>query len=295
MSIKAFEATEGEGERRSVVPHIRGLMPSLAPSDARVARVISENPAGVIHLSVAEIAERAGVAGSTVIRASQRMGFRGFQHLKISLAQETGYPERRPEDESVSPKDSPGRILGKVMRSGARALEDALSTVDERAFEGAVETLAKARQCLFVGVGTSAPPAQDAAYRFLTIGVSAYGPPDIHTQHVAARLLGNTDACLAFSHTGATRETITALKGAKEAGAKTLVITSFSRSPITEFADLVLVAGGPEQSFRMEAMTSRIAHLSVLDALFVAVAMRIKRRANPALDITADVLGEHRY
>ncbi len=71
--------------------------------------------------------------------------------------------------------------------------------------------------------------------------------------------------------------------------------TSFSRSPIAELAEVVLVAGGPERSFRLEAMASRLAHLGVLDALGVAVALRTRERAIGELDIYAYVLVEHRY
>jgi DNA-binding MurR/RpiR family transcriptional regulator len=107
--------------------------------------------------------------------------------------------------------------------------------------------------------------------------------------------LGEGDVCFAVSHTGATRETVASVRSAKEAGATTIAVTSFSRSPITEHTDVVLVAGGPEESFRLEAMASRIAHLVVLDALFVAVARRTPERSNAALDAYADVLSEHRF
>ena len=108
------------------------------------------------------------------------------------------------------------------------------------------------------------------------VGVVSNAPPDVHVQHVAARLLTDGDVCVAISHTGATRETVATVRAARDAGATTIAVTSFSRSPISRLADVVLVAGGPELSFRHEAMASRLAHLSLLDALYVAVAMRFQ-------------------
>lgn len=286
----ASDAGLAEG---NILPRIRATLPSLIPSDARVAREILENPEGVIHLSVGDVASAAGTSASTVVRCCQRLGFRGFQHLKIALAQD-GVHNRGLEHHDAA-KGSSHEILGRVLSSAARVLQDSLSTVGIREFEEAVGVLRRARRVLFVGVGTSAPLAQDAAYRFLTIGVRAEAPPDVHAQHVAARLLKPGDVCFAVSHTGATRETVTSVKAARESGATTVAVTSFSQSPITEFTQIVLVAGGPELSFRLEAMTSRIAHLSVLDALIVAVAIKTRKRSNAALDTTADVLGEHRY
>jgi DNA-binding MurR/RpiR family transcriptional regulator len=231
-----------------------------------------------------------------VVRCCQKLGFRGFQHLKIALAQEAlGPMQVWKRSGETGAAHSPHEMLKEVLLSGAQVLKDSLFTLDARAFEGAVRAISEARRVLFVGVGTSGPLAQDAAYRFLTIGVRAEAPLDVHHQHVAASLLSKGDVCFAVSHTGATRETVASVKAAKEAGAKTVAVTSFSRSPITEYSDEVLVAGGPEVSFRLEAMTSRIAHLSVLDALFVAVAAGDRERSDAALDAYAAVLTEHRF
>lgn len=277
-----------------VLPRIRAELPALNPSDARVAALVVGDPARVVHLSVGDVAAEAGTSASTVVRCCHRLGFRGFQHLKIALAREMG-SARGPEAGSDEGEGSTREILRDVLSSGARVLRESLFTLGDAEFEAAARVIGGAGSVLFVGVGTSAPLAQDAAYRFRTIGVKAEAPPDVHTQHVAARLLAEGDVCLAVSHTGSTRETLGCVRAARESGAKTMVLTSFSRSPVTEHADIVLVAGGPEESFRLEAMTSRVAHLCILDALFVTVAKLDEERARAALDAYADVLSEHRF
>ena len=60
-------------------------------------------------------------------------------------------------------------------------------------------------------------------------------------------------------------------------------------------ADVALVAGGRETSYRVEAMASRIAHLLVIDTLFTSLVLSDRRRTRLAQQITADVLAEHRY
>jgi RpiR family carbohydrate utilization transcriptional regulator len=171
---------------------------------------------------------------------------------------------------------------------------DATATVDEAAFQATVDLLATSRVVLFAGVGTSAPLAQDAAYRFRAIGVHAEAPPDAHVQHVTARLLRPEDLCIAISHTGSTRETLATAGAAKAAGAATAAITSFARSPLTEIVDHVIVAGARETAFRLEAMASRLAHVAVLDALLVAVAFLDEARAQHALELYTDAISEHR-
>jgi DNA-binding MurR/RpiR family transcriptional regulator len=275
-----------------VLPRIRSLLPSLSPSDARVARAVLDDPAGAVTATAEALARRAKTSSSTVVRCCQRMGFRGYRHLQFSLVGEVRTQPLHHGD--IVDADPMGTVLLKVFAAAAHTVAEGVRTVDHDRFEKAVKAIAAARHVLFVGVGTSAPLAQDAAYRFRTIGVQADAPADVHVQHVASRLLRRGDVCVAITHTGATRETVMTLRAARDVGATTIAVTSFARSSISRFADMVLVSGGPEQSFRHEAMASRLAHLCLLDALYVAVAMRSQAAARRALNASAEVIASHR-
>ncbi|HEU0163414.1 MAG TPA: MurR/RpiR family transcriptional regulator [Thermomicrobiales bacterium] len=273
---------------------VRGLLPSLVPSEARVARFVLDQPAEVIHLSVSELGGIANTSASTVMRFCQRLGFTGYQDFKIALAQEAIPPLRRLQADVIE-GDTPAAILGKVVHAAGEAVLEAASTIDDATFGRVVEALDEADRILVVGVGSSTPIVQDIAYRFLTIGLRAEAPMDVHVQHVTASLLGPKDVCLAISHTGSTRETVATTKSAAAAGARTIALTSFFRSPLTEIAQVVLVTGSKETAFRVEAMASRLAHLAVLDALYVALAVRNRARAIAAQESYETVLTEHRF
>lgn len=277
-----------------VAERMRAAQASLAPSEARVVQAMLDRGAEIIHLSVSEIAEVAGAGVGTVVRACQSLGFKGFQAAKIALAQDLVPLAGRPQ-EDVVPGDTPAQVLAKLASSSDAALRLAPASVDAAALSRAVTLLRDARHVLFLGVGTSAPPAQDAAYRFLTVGVAAEAPTDVHVQHVRARLLGPGDVAVAVSHTGATRETVSAASGARAAGAALVAVTSFARSPLTDLADVALIAGGREARYRVEAMASRLAHLLVLDTLFVSLVLADPARSRGAQGLTADVLAEHRF
>ena len=275
-----------------VLARVRAHLPGLRAADARVARVVVDQPELVVHRSAAEVAELAETSAATVVRCAQTLGYKGFHDLKLSLAQELPTFAR---DHAEAPATDPRvAALAQVTRAGAEAVRDAGAVVDPASFETAVAAIADAARVLFVGVGTSAPLCQDAAYRFSAIGIGAEAPADVHVQHVRARRLTAADVCVAVSHTGSTHETLQAARGAAEAGATVVAITSFARSALTELADCAIVAGARELGPRLEAVASRLAHLAVLDALLVAVAERDPARSRAALSTYADVLAEHR-
>lgn len=287
--------TAPTGDAQLVLPGIRTLLGSLNASDARVAEVVVNRPADVIHMSVKDLAELAGTAQSTVIRACKAMGFKGFQDLKIRIAQEValGGPLATPFEELGGETAGPVDVLRGVVDGAMRSLSEAPVTIEGAAFEQAVDALAAAQRILVLGVGTSWAPAQDAAYRFTMIGLPAHAPVDIRGQLLAARLLRPGDACLVLSHTGASQETLAAAEAAQAAGSTIIAITSFAGSALTAHADVVLLAGGHDLGFRLEAMLSRLVHLAIVDALYVAIARKLPEISRPALDAMAAVTATH--
>jgi DNA-binding MurR/RpiR family transcriptional regulator len=170
-----------------------------------------------------------------------------------------------------------------------------MSVLDPATLTAAMETLRRAKRIEIYGIGSSAPIAEDAHYRMMRIGLDARVVVDSHIQAISASRCDPDVAVLTVSHTGATHETIAATRLAKEAGAKTVVITNFARSPIQAYADIVLYTMARETQFRTEAMASRIAQLCVVDALIAALAMADYDRSTTTLRETFDVLSIKRF
>jgi len=157
-----------------------------------------------------------------------------------------------------------GRVASRVMSAGAQIVRDAGALVDRVAFERAVESIASTRRVL-LWVSAPRPRSANAGYRFQRIGVDAEAPPDVHVHPVAGRRLTPEDVCVAVSHTGSTRETVAAANAATSASATCVAITSFMRSPLAEVADVVPSASSWEVSYRLEAVASRLAHMTVVE------------------------------
>ncbi|WP_026139647.1 MurR/RpiR family transcriptional regulator [Leucobacter salsicius] len=284
--------TTPETQQVALLEQIRAAGLTFTKAESRVAEAIVSDPHMVLRASVSELAQEARTSPATVVRMCAVIGLRGFQDLKITLATQLFSTQKRLHME-IDSQDDADAVLTKVVHSSEIALQRASSSLDGRTFEDVARRILSARNVLFVGVGTSAPLAQDSAYRLASLGVRATFSPDVHQQHVSARMLEPHDLMLAISHTGSTLETLASARAAKESGATTVSLTSFHSSPLTEIVDFSLVAGAPETSYRVEAMTSRIVHLACLDALYVFLA-RLSESSERALALTESVLIEHR-
>jgi DNA-binding MurR/RpiR family transcriptional regulator len=278
----------------AIQSRIEQLYPTYGAVSRRIADFIREYPQEVVHMSVSEIAERVDASEGSIVGFCKTLGAKGFQQLKIVLAQEIVQPVQLIH-EDLERGDPAATVIKKIFSSNVQALHETETTLDVRALEGAVKAIRAAKRVEIYGVGSSAPIAEDAHYRMLRIGLDARVAIDPHIQAVSASLCDRTVTTLTISHSGSTLETVTATRLAKEAGAHTICITNFGRSPIHAYSDIVLTTMARETRFRTEAMASRIAQLAIVDTLIACLALSDYKRSVDTIRHTFDVLSLKRY
>lgn len=268
---------------------IRSHYPSLTPAEQRVADFILNNPGKVIYMSVTELAEKCDVGDGTVVRFAHDIGLSGYQELKLILSRDLSNSfEYVLED--VSPEDSLEDIVRKITNRNLRAIADTTQLISIDSLNRAIEAIYKARRVEFYGVGASGFTALEAKYKFLRIGILCDALTDPHLQAMSASTLNSRDVAIGVSHSGATKDTVDSIKVAKNAGATTICITNFARSPITEFTDIVLLTASPEAPLASGAIRSIVSQLHVLALLFTGVAMRLGKQALRYTEMTAQAV-----
>ncbi|ONG50091.1 transcriptional regulator [Pseudoroseomonas deserti] len=276
------------------IEKLRALRPSMPAKAGRIADFILEQPETVVTLSVTEVAEQCAVSEGSVIALCQSIGARGFQQLKLALAREVVVQPVQFIHEDLARDDDPATILKKMFGSGMQALQDTQKVLDLAQLEAAASALQAARRVEVYGIGSAAPVAEDAHIRLLRIGIEAKVVTDSHVMAISAAMAGPGVAVLTISHSGSTIETVAATKLAKEAGATTICLTNYGRSPLHSHADILLHTMARETRFRTEAMTSRIAQLAVMDTLIACLAMRRYDRSLQHLERVFEVLASKR-
>ncbi|MCK4617351.1 MurR/RpiR family transcriptional regulator [Candidatus Aerophobetes bacterium] len=272
------KAISPQGKEGTLLTRIRSIYPSLYSAEKRVADLILKQPQKVVHLPIGEVARRSSVAKSTVVRFCRSIGHNGYSELKISLAQDL-VPDVKYIHQDIRPRDDSATITQKVFHVNIHGLADSLKILDTKEMEKAIEALVNAKKVLFCGVGTSAPIAEEAYHRFLYLGIPCVFSGDPHLQIGLALSLTKQDVAVGVSHSGSTEDTLKPLRLAKENGATVICITNYINSPIAQLADIKLITSFREIIFRIGAMAARVAQLTIIEALYVNVAIKMKDKA----------------
>ena len=273
---------------------LRGIRPSLSPAEDRVAEQVLADARAAAGLTISERAVGARTSETTVLRFCKRLGLPGYPQLRLALAEESAQPRTSTaKGNDISAKDTIDDVIAKVAFADATAVEDTAQQLDRAALSAAAEAIAGAKRVDIYGIAASAIVGTDLQQKLHRIGVLAFAWNDPHIALTSATLLAAKDVAIGVSHSGTTAETIEALEAARRRGATTIAITNFPVSRLAERADLVLTTAARETSLRSGATASRIAALTVVDCLYIAVAQRNLKRARKAVQETRDAVASH--
>lgn len=269
------------------------LYDKMGNAEKKIASWISENPDGLTPLSITELADKCGCGEATIVRFARRLGFNGYQDMKISLALEAGTPEVTGSD--ITPDDSCYTVYSKVCDEIYCSLEKTKNSLDENALKNAAAAIMNANKIITMGLGNSASVALDAGHKFLRAGLNAYSYSDNHMQAIAASHLNANDVAIGISHSGSSKDIVEALKIAKEVGAVTICITNIGKSPILKYSDLVLTTSSDETQYRILGLNSRFAQLAIIDALYYYIVCHLDEKSVNAIEDTERALMDKKY
>jgi RpiR family carbohydrate utilization transcriptional regulator len=256
----------------SVLELITGRQDRMRPSERKVAAAVLADPGAVVHMSMAGLADAAGVSEPTVMRFCTGLGFSGFQAFRLGLAQSlaVGIPVTH---SAIEPDDPVESMAGKIFDHTLSSLDRTRRSLDTAAVAAAVETLVRATSVHFVGLGASGIIAQDALQHAVLFGVPCTAPVDLHQQYMAASMCGPGEVVVAISNTGRTTSVLEVTERAKRAGAAVIAVTG-GPGPLADLADVAIVLRTFEDTDIYTPTVSRLAGLVLVDVLATAVAVR---------------------
>jgi RpiR family carbohydrate utilization transcriptional regulator len=265
----------------------------LSRAEQRVARWVLEHPRKAARATLAEVAKQCGTSEPTVIRFCRHVGLGGFRDFTIRLTETLSRPGSNVHT-NVSAEDTAADAVSKVLDASIRSLIDMRSQLSSMPFEDALAAMVPARQLAFAGLGASGHVANDACHKFFRLGIPCTALTDPPSILQFAAIAETQDVLVITSHTGLWPELIRASEIARSRGATVIALTD-PNSPLAAVCRIVFDCPALEDSSVYTPMSSRLAHLALLDALQVALALAMGSTAVDRLRRSKSALQERRF
>ena len=248
---------------------IESFYPSLSKQEKKVADYIFEKKGQISYQSLQEIAKQIKVGEATIVRFVKKIGFNGFQDLKLHIAKEdfpiieTGYED----------------YIDNIQANINSAITNTKSLIDRKHLDKSISAIGKCERLFFYGVGASGIVARELQNKFLRFGKAGTAYTDSHFQIMNAAITTSRDVIIAISLSGSTNDIIESLEVAKNNKAKIIAITNHILSPVAQFADYVLLTAGRETLLDGGSLIAKISQLYVADILCTGYALKNKEEA----------------
>ena len=271
MTNTSYSSAPKSASEKGLLARIRIASNTFSRAERQVAQYLLLKPHDAVEMSIHALAQECHVSEPTVARFSQSMGFEGFKAFKLAFARSlaTGIPFLHLD---VNQTDTVRDVLPKVFDRTIATLMETRNHANSTAFEAAVDLLSRAKRIECYGLGYSGALAIDAQLKFFRFGIPTTVFCDAHLQAQSASLLNSDCLVVAFSRTGRTHDLIQSVQIAKEAGAKIIVLCA-SEGPLAKLADAHIAIDVEEDPDVYTPMTSRLVHLTYIDAMAVAVTL----------------------
>ncbi|MCI9198472.1 MAG: MurR/RpiR family transcriptional regulator [Lachnospiraceae bacterium] len=247
---------------KEVLEVIRENHEKFFSAEKRVADFVLQNPQKAVDSNVSQLAKHSGVSDATVVRMCHHIGYKGYYQFRITLARDLGKIQYGSVS-AVKSKDS----VEKVFQEYAEAMLDIGRTIDSEVMWNCVNLLKTCKQAHIMAVGNTSPLAQYMGFRLGRLGVRCtYNiAPEYFLNHV--NLAEEGDILIAISQSGNSKQVVQGLELGKEKGLKSIAITAFAQSPVSDLADHVLLSSGKEETFGYYKGYAHLNETAVIDAL----------------------------
>ena len=247
----------------------QSLYGEMGKSEKKVADWLFSHSGEAFSYSITELAQKCESSEATIVRFSRRLGFQGYQELKLSLAQEV---DKKVITPFISSSDTCYEIFEKLCNDTYLSLERTKKLLDSDDMTRAVKAISGAKRVVLVGLGSSATVATEGANKLLRAGCNAVPFSDTHMQAIAVSQLSDGDVVIGISQSGSSKDIVECLKLAKSRGATTVCITGKERSPLSRQSDISLVTDTEEVRHGYLGLNSHLSRILIMDALCVGIA-----------------------
>ena len=255
-----------------LISKIQTELPGFSKGQKQIARYILEHYDKAAFMTASRLGVTVGVSESTVVRFATELGYDGYPHLQRALQEMIRNKLTSVQRMEVAGDRMGGRdVLQTVLHADTDMIRVTLDEIDRDAFQGAVDALMGAKRIYILGVRSSSALASFLGFYFNLLFENV---TLVHTNSVSEIFeqvlrVGPGDVLFGISFPRYSKRTLSAMKYARDRGARVIALTDSQLSPLARVADHVLLARSDMASF----VDSLVAPLSVINALIVAVGM----------------------
>jgi DNA-binding MurR/RpiR family transcriptional regulator len=250
---------------------IRAERDQMSAIERRIADFLVENAHLLRDYSSQQLANALGISQSSVVKFSQKLGYKGYPDLKYSIGQAVARGDGQDENSNGEPhQDDPHAALAQdlwQLKAQAEA-ETRLINPPER-IDAIAHDILQAGKVFIIGLGEDGIPARAFATRLSMLGILTVHYVDAMLMQAGVSTATRGDVLMVFSEHGRQPALCQISHVFRERFGKVVSVTRHTPNPLRAHADASLLVSAHDERRHIEPLLYQSALQHLLDLIFV--------------------------
>lgn len=260
------------------------LCDSMTPLESEIASYILNNKDAVTKLKIQELADILFISKSAIHRFVKKIGFNGFNDLKVSIAKENANLLENNSYINVNypfqAKDNPRQIAFKLLELYEKAIKDTFEYVDLDQIKAVSQLIDSADVIDVYTHAHNSNIAENFQDKMLTIGRSVNCPSSFYNQRLTVLASDQKHVAIILSYSGKATFILPIVKKLYEKGVKVIQIGKAGSNYYSQYVTYHLSISDSENNRdRMSQFSSLIAMQYIMDVLYGCI-YNVRRKKN---------------
>lgn len=260
------------------------LCDSMTPLESEIASYILNNKDAVTKLKIQELADILFISKSAIHRFVKKIGFNGFNDLKVSIAKENADLLENNSYINVNypfqAKDNPRQIAFKLLELYEKAIKDTFEYVDLDQIKAVSQLIDSADVIDVYTHAHNSNIAENFQDKMLTIGKSVNCPSSFYNQRLTVLASDQKHVAIILSYSGKATFILPIVKRLYEKGVKVIQIGKAGSNYYSQYVTYHLSISDSENNRdRMSQFSSHIAMQYIMDVLYGCI-YNVRRKKN---------------
>lgn len=260
------------------------LCDSMTPLESEIASYILNNKDAVTKLKIQELADILFISKSAIHRFVKKIGFNGFNDLKVSIAKENADLLENNSYINVNypfqAKDNPRQIAFKLLELYEKVIKDTFEYVDLDQIKAVSQLIDSADVIDVYTHAHNSNIAENFQDKMLTIGRSVNCPSSFYNQRLTVLASDQKHVAIILSYSGKATFILPIVKKLYEKGVKVIQIGKAGSNYYSQYVTYHLSISDSENNRdRMSQFSSHIAMQYIMDVLYGCI-YNVRRKKN---------------
>jgi len=251
---------------------IRSERDQMSAIERRIADFLLDNAHLLRDYSSQQLASALGISQSSVVKFSQKLGFKGYPDLKYSIGECVARGDGAEENTPASTRATmhPHAALAEHLWAAKANAEEETRTINPPgSIDAIADVICNANRIFVIGLGPDGIHARSFAMRLSLLGIPAIHHFDPVVMPAVVCSAAANDVLLVFSEHGRQSSLCQLARLFHEQHGKVVTVTRHTANPLRAHADFSLLVSAHDERPQVQPLLYQTALQHLLDLIFL--------------------------